>query len=48
VDYLIPLWATLIAVTILGETPQPTALAGGALVLAGIAVATGRIKREAG
>ncbi len=44
VDYLIPLWATVIAVTILGETPQPTALAGGALVLAGIAVATGRVK----
>lgn len=48
VDYLIPLWATLIAVTILGETPQPTALAGGALVLAGIAVASGRVKRKAG
>lgn len=48
VDYLIPLWATLIAVTVLGETPQPTALAGGALVLAGIAVATGRIRPGAG
>jgi drug/metabolite transporter (DMT)-like permease len=48
VDYLIPLWATVIAVTILGETPQPTALAGGALVLAGIAVATGRIRPGAG
>jgi drug/metabolite transporter (DMT)-like permease len=53
VDYLIPLWTTLIAVTVLGERPQPTALAGGALVLAGIAVATGRLggrlfRREAG
>jgi drug/metabolite transporter (DMT)-like permease len=45
VDYLIPLWATLLAVTVLGESPQPTALAGGALVLIGIAVATGRISR---
>jgi drug/metabolite transporter (DMT)-like permease len=44
VDYLIPLWATAIAVTILGETPQPTALAGGALVLVGIAVATRRVR----
>lgn len=48
VDYLIPLWATVIAVTILGETPQPTALAGGALVLAGIAVATRRPRQEGG
>lgn len=50
VDYLIPLWATLIAVTILGERPQPTALAGGALVLGGIAVASGRLpfRRAAG
>jgi len=53
VDYLIPLWTTALAVTVLGEHPQPTALAGGALVLAGIAVATGRLgagwfRREAG
>jgi drug/metabolite transporter (DMT)-like permease len=43
VDYLIPLWTTALAVTVLGERPQPTALGGGALVLAGIAVATGRL-----
>jgi drug/metabolite transporter (DMT)-like permease len=48
VDYLIPLWATVIAVTILGETPQSTALAGGALVLGGIAVATRRVRQEGG
>lgn len=53
VDYLIPLWTTLFAVTVLGERPQPTALAGGALVLAGIALAsgrlgTGRFRRAAG
>lgn len=48
VDYLIPLWATLIAVTILGEHPQPTALAGGALVLAGIAVTTRPFRKAAG
>lgn len=44
VDYLIPLWATILAVTVLGETLQPTALAGGALVLAGIAIATRKPK----
>lgn len=43
VDYLIPLWATLLAVTVLGETLQPTALAGGGLVLAGIAIATRKV-----
>lgn len=40
VDYLIPLWTTVFAVTLLGEHPRPTALAGGALVLAGIAVSS--------
>lgn len=53
IDYLIPLWTTALAVTVLGERPQPTALAGGALVLAGIAVASGRLgtrwlRREVG
>lgn len=46
VDYLIPLWTTALAVTVLNERPKPTALAGGALVLAGIAVASGRLVRS--
>lgn len=40
VSYLVPVFALVQAVTILGEEPAPLQIAGGAIILAGVRVAT--------
>ena len=42
VAYLQPVCATLLGVLLLGEWPEPRVLAGGAVVLAGVWMATRR------
>jgi drug/metabolite transporter (DMT)-like permease len=38
VSYLVPVWAALLAIAFLGETISLREMAGGAVVLAGVAV----------
>ena len=42
VGYLQPVWATGVAALLLGEWPEPRVLLGGAVVLAGVWLASGR------
>ena len=46
VSYLVPIFALLQAVTILGERPVPLEIVGGAIILVGVRVATLRFKAE--
>jgi drug/metabolite transporter (DMT)-like permease len=46
VSYLVPIFALIQAVTILGEEPEPLAIVGGAVILVGVRVATWRFKPE--
>ena len=46
VSYLVPIFALVQAVTILGEEPGPLAIVGGAVILVGVRVATWRFKPE--
>lgn len=47
VSYLVPIFALIQAVTILGEHPEPLEIVGGAIILVGVRVATWRFKAEA-
>ncbi len=47
VSYLVPIFALVQAVTILGERPEPLQIVGGAIILVGVRVATLRFKPEA-
>lgn len=46
VSYLVPIFALIQAVTILGERPAPLEIVGGAVILVGVRVATLRFKPE--
>ena len=46
VSYLVPIFALIQAVTILGEKPQPLAIVGGAIILVGVRVATWHFKAD--
>ncbi|HEV8672189.1 MAG TPA: DMT family transporter [Candidatus Limnocylindria bacterium] len=46
VSYLVPIFALVQAVAILGEHPAPLAIVGGAIILVGVRVATLRFKPE--
>lgn len=46
VSYLVPIFALIQAVTILGEQPEPLEIVGGAIILVGVRVATWRFKAE--
>lgn len=45
-SYLVPIFALIQAVTILGERPAPLEIVGGAIILVGVRVATLRFKAE--
>jgi drug/metabolite transporter (DMT)-like permease len=47
VNFLIPVWALIFGVTLLGETVEPRALGALALIFAGVAVAQGLLGRRA-
>lgn len=47
INYLIPLWAVLIGILLLGEEPRWTALVALALILAGLALSELAVKRKA-
>ncbi len=46
-SYLVPIFALIQAVTILGERPEPLEVVGGAIILVGVRVATLRFRPEA-
>jgi len=46
VSYLVPIFALVQAVTILGEQPAPLEIAGGVVILAGVRVATLRFRPD--
>jgi drug/metabolite transporter (DMT)-like permease len=46
VSYLVPIFALIQAVVILGEHPAPLEIVGGAIILGGVRVATLRFKPE--
>lgn len=46
ISYLVPIFALIQAVTILGERPAPLEIVGGAIILVGVRVATLRFKPE--
>jgi O-acetylserine/cysteine efflux transporter len=46
ISYLVPIFALLQAVTILGERPAPLEIVGGAIILVGVRVATLRFRAE--
>lgn len=46
VSYLVPIFALIQAVTILGEHPEPLEIVGGGIILVGVRVATLRFKAE--
>ena len=46
VSYLVPIFALIQAVTILGEQPEPLEIVGGAIILVGVRVATLHFKAE--
>jgi drug/metabolite transporter (DMT)-like permease len=46
VSYLVPIFALVQAVTILGEQPAPLEIVGGAVILAGVRVATLRFRPD--
>jgi drug/metabolite transporter (DMT)-like permease len=46
VSYLVPIFALIQAVTILGEQPAPLEIVGGAVILAGVRVATLRFRPD--
>ena len=47
VRYLVPIFALIQAVVILGEHPAPLEIVGGAIILVGVRVATIRFRPEA-
>jgi drug/metabolite transporter (DMT)-like permease len=46
VSYLVPIFALVQAVTILGEQPAPLEIVGGAVILVGVRVATLRFRPD--